>query len=288
MKAETIRQKQDTLNKLILELASEPLEEDKDKIKSKALTFNDIYSDGFHHLYSEFLPLITRLFEENEFDPEILVTNLATIKTYAESDYQRENNIFNDHALSSVRKLCDHINLEVARMNYSTSTYQRLVSTSKALQDTDKALQDAQKKVDEATDKIKDSHGQLITILSIFAAIVITFAGGISLLGSALTSVADAPLLDLLLIVFACGIILIDAVTALIYAVSKLAGKSILSGCEKKECNCLNDKGKPKCKGITKLRKRLPFVFWSNIILISLFLVILVLYICNIKFAFIY
>lgn len=267
MQAETTSKKQKDLNDFILDLAKNPLD-NPDKVKAKALLLKDIYSEGFHHLYSQFFPLITRIFDENDYSSDLLVTNLEAIKVFAEEDYNKKENVIKEGHVNAIRKLCDHINLEVARMSYNIKNKQQaedinqlLVISREEVKKVRAELQKSQEELarsqeeskitsnalKEATDKIKDSQGQIVAVLSIFAAIVVAFAGGIGLFGNSISSSGSAPILNLLLIIFSCGIVLIDAITALIYAVSKLVGKSIFSKCINEECNCKNKKGKPLC-----------------------------------------
>lgn len=299
MQAETTRKKQEELNNFILDLAKNPLDE-QDKVKAKALLLKDIYSEGFHHLYSQFFPLITNIFDENDYSSDLLVTNLEAIKVFAEEDYSKKENVIKEGHVNAIRKLCDHINLEVARMSYNIKNERQAEDITKLLAESQEEvkkvraeLQKSQdelnvtsKALNEATDKIKDSQGQIVAVLSIFAAIVVAFAGGIGLFGNSISSSGSAPILNLLLIIFACGIVLIDAITALIYAVSKLVGRNIFSKCINEDCICKNKKGKPLCNCADKIRKRLPFVFWINIILLVIIGILIVLYGTNVKWQF--
>ena len=306
MQAETTSKKQEELNSFILDLAKNPLD-NQDKVKAKTLLLKDIYSEGFHHLYSQFFPLITNIFDENDYSSDLLVTNLEAIKVFAEEDYSKKDNVIKEGHVNAIRKLCDHINLEVARMSYNIKNKQQaedittllaesqeevkkvraeLQKSQEELAHSQDELKDTSNALKEATDKIKDSQGQIVAVLSIFAAIVVAFAGGIGLFGNSIASSGNTPILNLLLIIFACGIVLIDAITALIYAVSKLVGKSIFSKCVNEECNCKNKKGTPLCNSLDKIRKKLPFVFWVNVILLVIIGILIILYGTNVKWQF--
>lgn len=303
MTPEASYENQKKLNAFLIGLAQSLLE--NNDIKSKALELKDIYSGEFRHSYSEIFPLVTKVFTDKNYNAEFLINNLALIRGFAEKDYLQTESEFGKKELVAVIKLCDHINLELARLNYSTKLHSDLETTQKVLSESTKrnsemqealkqsqeALKSSQAALDESTQKLNDAQnklantqGQVVAILSIFAAIVISFAGGISLLGSALSSVANAPILKLLLVVFAAGLILVDAVTALIYTVSRIVGKNIYAKCVREDCTC-EKKGKPLCNSLKKLMKRLPFVFWINIVLIGLLVITTALYILNIFYC---
>ncbi len=285
MTSETTKENQEKLNKLIFSISKEFL--DGDKIRANALILKDIYSGDFRHLYSEIFPVITEIINSDEYNKECLLTNLDLIKLYVESDFNKTEREFSEETLKRIRKLCDHVNLEAARLNYSIKTNEEMNETKELLSKTRSELVSSQDSVKEATEKLKESQGQIIAVLSIFAAIVLTFAGGIGLFGSAISSVAEAPILNLLLIVFATGLILIDAVAALMYVVSRIVGKSIFAQCIHKTCDCKKDDGKPLCNVINKIRHKLPFIFWLNVVLLILIVVTFVLLILNHYYSFI-
>ncbi len=306
MTPEASYENQKKLNAFLFGLAQSLLE--NNDIKSKALELKDIYSSGeFRHSYSEIFPIVTQVFTDENYNAEFLINNLALIRGFAEKDYLQTEGEFGKKEVLAVIKLCDHINLELARLNYSTKLHSDLETTQKllsesternsemqeALKQSQEALKSSQAALDKSTQKLNDAQnklsntqGQVVAILSIFAAIVITFAGGISLLGNALSSVAEASILNLLLIVLVVGIVLVNGITALIYTVSRIVGKSIYAKCIREECTCEKD-GKPLCNSLKKVMKRLPFVFWINIVLIGLLVITTALYILNIFYCFI-
>lgn len=283
MKAETTKEYQTKLNNLILELSKHPL--NADEVKSNALSLKDIYVEDFRHLYSDFFPIVTTVIKDNDYDSEYLLSNLRLIMEYTESDYEKNESQFKDYQLKGIRKLHDHINLEVARLNFAISTPD-LKEAKEQLEQSREELTEARKSIVEAKVKLDSSHGQVVSVLSIFAAIVLAFAGGIGILGSSINAVVEAPIFKLLMVIFSVGLVLIDAITALMFAVSKIVGKSIFVKCKEEHCTCQKN-GKATCNGLTKIRKRLPFVFWVNVVLIVLSAITVGLAITNHYFCFI-
>lgn len=280
MNADTTKELQNKLNDIIYMISKELL--DKDGVRKTVLNLKDIYVDGFRHLYSEFFPIVAKIFREDEYTIEYLLTNLEQIRDYAEKDFIKDDRIIEIYQLNCIRKLFDHIHLEAVRLNYAINTPDLNDAKSKLIEAEIK-IDEADKKLNEATKKLNNSHGQIVAVLSIFAAIVLTFAGGIGLIGSAITAIVNAPVLKLILVILAAGLVLIDAITALLYSVSRIVNKSIFAKCEKIDCNQCDTK----CKGLTKIRKRLPFIFWINVVLFASLILITALCILNNYYGFI-
>ena len=74
-------------------------------------------------------------------------------------------------------------------------------------------------KTRKAMKKAKNLQLEVISILAIFAAIVIAFAGGLNMLGGALSGTAQTETLDLLSVLSLCGIILFNTVSFLMHVV---------------------------------------------------------------------
>ena len=66
------------------------------------------------------------------------------------------------------------------------------------------------------------------------------------------------------------GIILFNVVFILIYMVARLIGKNVytlcVENCDAPEKDCFNGKCGKHCGGLTRIRNRLPYVFWYNLI----------------------
>ena len=78
---------------------------------------------------------------------------------------------------------------------------------------------ESERKLRKAVRKIKNLQLEVVSILAIFAAIVVAFSGGMSILGSALTGMGQVDLQDLAFVVILCGIVLFNTVAFLMHVV---------------------------------------------------------------------
>ncbi|MDE5757308.1 MAG: hypothetical protein K2H85_01720, partial [Allobaculum sp.] len=124
----------------------------------------------------------------------------------------------------------------------------------------------------KATAKANSLQTELVVVLSIFAAIVMTFSGGFSLMGNVMTSITNTIEVEkVIIIAIVCGIFFFDTLFLMMYLVAKITGRNILSGCETDDCSCQKKRFKKsicKCSCFNRLRRRLPYVFYFNLLCI--------------------
>lgn len=250
--------------------------------------FKEIYSDGFRHEYST----ITRV--------------LMSINDVQDRDYLPEKikkineNIEDINTHEKVSKLWDHVNLENIRLreliNISENVQIALetaknineqVEASKKeineintdiknarndLLNTQSNLKKAEKKLKKVQKTMKDSTTQSITILSIFAGVVMAFTGGMSYISQALASLNQIGPYRAGIFIILIGIVMFNLIFLLLYMIGKLTDKYIGSAsckCEDPKKGCTNRK--MKC-GI----KRYPYIIWFNLISLMIITTILI------------
>lgn len=276
MLSATTNENQIKLNKVLIEISDAPFENDSD-IQEYALQLINIYRGGFRHQYSAFFPIVKEVYEKDRI--EYLTTNLTSILELCEKKRVEGCKDFsNQETLGSIIKLCDHINLEAARLTYSGSHGDVFAELSDKSAGIKKEQQKISEALNETRKELKSVHTYTVAVLSIFAAIVIAFSGSLSLLGNVISSVSTAPILKLLLIIFACGIVLLNTIAVLMFLVGKITGRDLSSKCENEDCFlCKDKKGKVKCRLIKRASKRIPFLFWLNLIFIVSFCTVAIL-----------
>lgn len=268
------QRRQGELIKILKEMALSCM--DEDAIRTVAIKFKALYTDGFRHNYSEFFPLIVECSkDDNEYNLDYLSNNLQATRNLVEQDYVAGEKEFKG-LYKPLLKLSDHLNLEIGRYNYYSISEQQvkdLETRNHALQselkETTAKLGKATVQLDEAGKKVNSVQTELISVLSIFAAIVLTFSGSMSLLGNAFTGMQDTRFFKAVFFVLLCGFILCNTIFLMMYLVGKITGRNIYANCKSKDCSCKND-GSPMCCSITRVRKRLPYVFWLNLAIIFL------------------
>lgn len=279
---ESIR-RQEELKKCLFEMASVSMP-DAD-IRKKVIELKTLYSDGFRHNYSMFFPLIVEIAErQEEYSLDYLATNLEDARALVERDYIAGEKEFKG-LYKPLSKLSDHINLESARYIHYSVREQKVLDLEKQNSDLQAHLIRATKELSTAKKKVERVQTELISVLSIFAAIVFTFSGSLSFLGQALTGMAEAPFFKSVFFVLLCGIIIFNTIFVMLYVVGKITGKSIYMACKKNYCNC-TDEGKKGCSGIQRFCRKLPYVFWINVLWLFLLVVDMIFWILNTYYCF--
>lgn len=269
MLANERQRRQGELVKKIYALSEAILQESD--IRRTALELRELYTPDFRHSYSEFFPVILKIDEDNKYDIDFLSNNIELLRLYVENDYIKGTNEFKDMH-KSFDKLCDHLNLEISRVSFFSQNNQKTADLSNRMEALNTKMDSATQKLVAATQKAESIQTELISVLSIFAAIVIAFSGGLSLLGNALSIAHNTYICKIILILLICGFVLFNTIFLLMYLVGKLTGRSVFADCEMEFCNCKAN-GKAKCSGIKKVIKRLPYVFYFNIFVIILVIV---------------
>ena len=177
--------------------------------------------------------------------------------------------------------MCDHISLEIGRLNYYSINDNKIKDMERKTAEVNESLRIATKELDKASKTASTMQTELIAVLSIFAAIVITFSGGVSFLGSAITSINTANYYEaVVMIAIICGIVIFNTIFLMMYLVSKITERNIYARCLTYDCTACDTK---KCSGITRIRKRLPYVFYFNLLGIGGIVIDLVIWYFDIK-----
>ena len=243
-----------------------------DELRELAIKLKGLYTDGFRHVYSEFFAMIVEIAkDDNAYSLDFLSNNITNVRALVEQDYVDGEKEFRG-LYRPLTKLSDHINLEIARYSYSSIHEQRVLDLEKRNKNLQTELADATEKLGEAQKSMSSVQTELIAVLSIFAAIVLTFSGSMSLLGNALTGMENAPFFKSVFFVLLCGFIITNVIFLMMYLVGKITGRNIYAKCKSKDCTC-GEGGVPKCCGLTRVRKRLPYVFWINFLVILMMVV---------------
>lgn len=276
---EESRGRQEKLGNLIYELSKELLEGNKNQIKQFLNRLKVIYKDDFKHKYSDFFPILMDIYkDDNEYNIDYLSNNLNMLETYLEDEYSKGEEEYAG-IYAQFTKLCDHLNLQIGQFSYllsQNSAVDLLEESNRNLQTSMQKVTVALTKLDGSNENLKITNAnleeanrkadtiqtELIAMLSIFAAIVIAFSGGITLLGNSISTISDAKHYEsVILAAIICGVVMFNTIFLLMYFVSKLTKRDINVSCEAEECTVCKNK---KCKWISKIKKRYPYVFYYN------------------------
>lgn len=227
--------RQETLEKHIKLMAKKLLQE-SDLLKIAIDLKNNIFNEGFEYCEPELFTLISEMFKEDKkYTLDFLSLNIIELRGYIEKDCGAGNKDFADIA-DYVDKLCDYINLEIGRLNYY------LIKNNK-IKDLEAKISDVNMSVSETIDKLESTNSRLetinkfsgevkekvqnlqhdsITILGIFASIVLTLTGGMIFSSSVLENIGNASAYRVIIIALIIGLVVINSVISLIMYIGKI------------------------------------------------------------------
>ncbi len=271
--------RQEKLGKFIYELSKKLLSGNENETRQFLNRLNVIYKDGFKHNYSDLFPVVTNILrDDNEYNIEYLTNNLDELRTYLDDEYSDGKPEYSD-IYKQFTKLCDHLNLQMSQLNYILSretskdvieklrndlelSNEQIVKSLVKMDETSEKLEESNKKLEESNKKADGIQTELIAILGIFAAIIIAFSGGVTLLGSSIVSISSAEHYEsVVMIAIVCGMVMFNTIFLMMYYVSKLTERDVFAKCKTEICAQCKE---TKCSGINKIRKRLPYVFYYN------------------------
>lgn len=246
------QEKRDALNEVLIELSKSQaiLKEARDR-SSFFIRLEDIYYNGngnekFRHYYSDIFSTLTLIDGDASIGSlDVLAQNIQAIK----DGYLAKNIDENGNTIDISReivKLYDHTNLDIARINYTkTMTNETMselvknkllvVKLEQKVQESEKVfkeisnhtISDLKQLTGEVQERQEDMQKEYITILGIFAAIVLAFTGGIVFSNSVLENINKPSIYRISLISFVIGLVFFNLIWILIDFVRDINGKVI-------------------------------------------------------------
>ena len=268
MLSEQTRARETKLIALLRELSNEAI--DDEKCEELTHRFVDIYDGGFRHRYSVLHPLLQEIMDSSDADQgvsEFLTVNLNTLSAYIENKYISDGQGEHSKIYWPIYKLCDHINLEMARINEQRSQENRLQDLYAKIGDAQSKLEHAKKDAEKARKKVNKAQTDILAILSVFAAVILAFMGGMTFLSGAMSSISETRVYKFVIACCICGFIIFNTIFLLLYIVSKIIEKPIYARCKSLDCTCEH-----RCCALNRVRKRLPYVFYFNVCILVLLL----------------
>lgn len=266
---------QQKLTTKILELSKKAFENpEQESVETLQYLKDNVYIKNFRHSYANFFYIIVKINgDDYEGNEETLQLNLKALQDAAYT-YQQDGL---GQVRKSVIKLCDHLALEMYRYRADNNRKeleifdQKMQEREVKAKETRELLSAAKASSDEATDKLKKMQGETLSVISIFAAIVLAFSGGLSYLSSAISAVHNSSIAKLILTVLACGFILFNTVFILLYVVARILDKSIFLSCSDENCKNCNLNEPDKCikntngENHTEKKKESKFIWFKKV-----------------------
>lgn len=211
----------------------------------------------FNHYYSDIFPLLTNL-KATENNITLVGQNLEQILEYSVKDA-------NPNVYKVLKKLWDHTNLEIARIEYVNTIDKRLDITGsdlskkyKKISEEAQEINTKQQEINETIDRIKNIYSEFISILGIFSAIVLVYFGGTSIIGNVLDAINETYIFKAILICLIAGIIVFNIIFMFLYFLAKILDRSIAATNEYVKFYNIFD----------RFKIRYPIIFYINLLLL--------------------
>ena len=161
-----------------------------------------IYDKDFRHSYSD---VTMYLFNITEADYSKLEAMVSRIKVILEE--------IDDRGLRGrIFKLYDHLNLELVRLKYLLPKIQ---DTNSKIQEADNRVDDLTKQTNDIKKNAEDMQKNYITILGIFASIVLAFVSSLAFSTSVLQNIDKASIYRLIAVISLIAIFIVNILNSL-------------------------------------------------------------------------
>lgn len=255
---DTENEKQAKIKEVIKDLSKSTVFTSEQDINDYLDKFREIYINNdevvYRHMYSDLFTTLLELKNKNIVIDGI-GENLYTI--YLKCDE-------NDALKKPLKKLVDHTNLEIARINYVSNIDERIGMTGQDLQEkfneTYEIATKLKPQVDTLFEKTNSTYSEFISILGIFSGIVLVYFGGTSILGNVLSNIENTFLLKSIAIAIIVGIIVLNVIFMFLYFLSKLIHENIARTTEDLSYESFTN----------RLKIKYPIVFYLNFFLLFL------------------
>lgn len=212
-----VRNKQQKLQELLLKLARLDIDVTEDNVKDYIKDLQDIYTGDFRHLYSGMFGVITRIDANNSLDMAKLQDNIQNLyETSVQWLKDDQHDEVNQELCDKLEKLYDHVNLEIARINYTQEIAQRMEEKNRKAGEEIKSL----------SEKASNMQKDYITILGIFSSIVITFVAGMVFSSSVLNNIDKVSIYRLTFVVVMIALLLFNLLNLLLDFVVRVNSKT--------------------------------------------------------------
>lgn len=223
------QEKREEFKKILLELARDAnLLETASKCDALFERLEELYCSAedtkhFRHFYSDIFAVLSQLKKDEKLGTaEILGQNMGIL-------YKQYEPVSQDRDISKeLKKLYDHVSLDTARMSYADAGDYRISGKQ--------TVQELQSRVETLTAEINKAHEmqeqmkkelnsqqrEYVAILGIFAAVVITFIGGLAFSTSVLNNIDKASTEKLMIIALTIGLVLVHVIFGLFHYVDRL------------------------------------------------------------------
>lgn len=194
--------------------------------------------EAFRHYYSDIFSVLSRIQQGDQPGSiDVLGQNLMELrKRYKPVNYDSDNKLID--ISDNIRKLYDHVSLDIARMGYSDTADRRLLqedtieniqgqidrirSEVEEASQIRREINEANQQIEKFEDRMKDTQKEYIAILGIFAGIVITFMSAVTFSASVLENMHQSSIYRVVLVTLLIGVVFTNIVYGLFYYIDRV------------------------------------------------------------------
>lgn len=173
----------------------------------------EVYSDDFRHSYSDITANLIRLDnEDNDAIDKIAFNFYAMLDHMSDEEVQKNETLFR-----RINKLYDHIALEQIRLK---QVYRESKEVAQAAREQSEQATNTLRMAQNLAKESAATKTEVIAILGIFSAILLTFVGGMTFLSSVFQNLHVSSVYRIVLAILLVGFVLINALYGLFYCIS--------------------------------------------------------------------
>lgn len=205
--------KQSKLGKVLKELSSKDSVSNEEKMNKYLLRLQDIYQPEFRHFYSSIFAVITEIDGDSRKTPSerdivTLQENINVLYSYCiDGDFSEEFKL-------CLRKLYDHVNLDIARLEYTKRIVDKINESNTI---TNENLRGVKAKAEQM-------QKEYVTILGIFSSIVLTFVAGMFFSSAVLSNIDKTTIYRLVFVMSLIGLMLFNLFHFLLDYIQRING----------------------------------------------------------------
>lgn len=185
--------------------------------------YPDLDGYQFKHYYSDIFSVLTEIHRDRTGDGNIdtLGYNVKLLKeNYCAKTLDADGRLID--VSNQIRKLYDHLSLDIARISYSDlgddalSQETNLRSIDGKIAELSQAVQSTKSQSDEINEKLDKSQKEYIAILGIFSAVVLAFTAGIAFSSSVLQNMHSSSIYRILIVSLTIGLVTVNVIYLLL------------------------------------------------------------------------
>lgn len=189
--------------------------------------FEDLYGSDtdkkrFRHYYSDIFDILVQIRQSPDIaDTGTLLQNLSLL--------QERYRVHNKKDITlSLRKLLDHVNLDISRIEYYSSLDDNVSGEAEIqnlqarIADLTNRVAEANKRTELSEHKLENVQKEYVAILSIFATVIMAISGGLAISKETLAGVSSLNIWNLLAVFSFVGWMLLNLLFLLLHYISQI------------------------------------------------------------------